>query len=132
MIRSFVLEPTITSTSIPCSCIHFTCGYTGAAPTPPATNRYFLFFNSATSSFTKSEAFPRGPTTSRNASPAFNSAIFSVEAPTVWNTIVIVPSSLLKSQIVSGILSPSSSIFTITNSPGSQAQATLGAFTSIR
>ena len=38
----------------------------------------------------------------------------------------------IKSQIVSGILSPSSPILTMTNSPGSHARATRGASTTIR
>ena len=49
-----------------------------------------------------------------------------------WNTMVTVPFSRSKSQIVSGIRSPFSSIFTMTNSPGWQDLATLGASTSIR
>ena len=62
-------------------------------PTPPATNTIFFFFNSSISSSTNSEGHPRGPTKSRNASPAFNSAILMVDTPISWNTIVIVPSS---------------------------------------
>ena len=48
----------------------------------------------AVSSFTNSEGQPSGPVKSRNASPSFNSANFLVDAPTGWNTIVIVPASL--------------------------------------
>ena len=40
------------------------------------------------------EGHPKGPTKSLNASPASRCDIFSVDAPTIWNTIVIVPAFL--------------------------------------
>ena len=75
----------MTSASIPCSCSHFTCGYTGAAPTPPATNKHFFLLQSiqdphATNSEATSERSSKITETDR---PLLTSDIFMVEAPTV-------------------------------------------------
>ena len=94
MMSDLFLPPTMTSASMPCSWSHFTCGYTGAVPTPPATKRIFFFLSSSISSLQNSDGQPSGPTKSANESPAFLFFIISVAAPTTWNTIVMVPSSL--------------------------------------
>ena len=44
--RSLFLAPIIQSASMPRSLNHFTCGYTGAAPTPPATNKIRFILSS--------------------------------------------------------------------------------------
>jgi hypothetical protein len=74
--------PIITSDFIPFSYKYLTCGYTGAVPTPPATNNIFLFLVSSKFSI-NSEAFPNGPTKSCIFSPFCKLSNFLVDAPTV-------------------------------------------------
>ncbi len=83
----------------------------GATITPPP-------MQSTVPKFSISAGFPKGPNKSRMWSPSFNFPSCLVVLPTSWQTTVIVPFSTSASAIVSGILSPCSSILKITNCPG--------------
>ena len=121
----------MTSTSSPWFTNHFTCGYTGAVPTPPATNTTRSLSRACLSISINSLMRPRGPTTSANASPTSMRAMVFVLGPMAIKTIVMVPFSLSSSHTVKGMRSPNSSIFTIKNCPGIAHAANNGAYTSI-
>lgn len=73
--------------------------------------------------------FPKGPTMSRISSPTSSVPNFPVDTPTSWKISVISPFSLCQSTIVSGNLSPLSSVRSITNCPGLAVLAIAGALT---
>ena len=75
---SLLLPPMITSTFVPFSANLRSCGYKGAAPTPPATPMTLFSF------FSRAAGTPRGPTKSATYSPSFFWLNRVVEYPNTW------------------------------------------------
>ncbi len=122
--RSLVRAPMMQITLLPASFNARVMGCNTAIPVPPPTQTTLPTFSTWV-------GLPRGPMTSWYPSPTCRVLNRAVDLPTTWYITVMVPFSGSVSAMVSGMRSPVSFAFRITNWPGLALRAIRGASISL-